>query len=117
MSYVDPAKSKLFRQEALDARRDRFQGSVLLTFPISSWLISAFAIAVFIMIAAIVVFCSYTRRVTVSGQVTPSLGVLRVYPAQAGIVVEKRVVEGQHVRAGDVLYEPHRESWRLVGLS
>lgn len=41
MSYVDPAKSKLFRQEALDARRDRFQGSVLLTFPISSWLINA----------------------------------------------------------------------------
>ncbi|VVE39215.1 secretion protein [Pandoraea pneumonica] len=104
MSYVDPVKSKLFRQEALNARRDSYQGSVLLTSPVSSSLISAFAFAVFVLIAGIVVFCSYTRRVTVSGQVTPSLGILRVYPAQAGIVVEKHVTEGQHVQAGSILY-------------
>ena len=65
------------------------------------------AIAALLVTAAIVAALglgSYTRRVTVSGQLLPSGGVLRVHTPQSGVVVEKRVVEGRAVKKGDVLY-------------
>lgn len=47
---------------------------------------------------------SYTRRSTVTGQLVPSAGVIRVFTPQPGVVIEKTVVEGQAVKKGDVLY-------------
>ncbi len=47
---------------------------------------------------------SYTRRSTVTGQLVPSAGVIRVFTPQPGVVVEKAVVEGQAVKKGDILY-------------
>ncbi len=47
---------------------------------------------------------SYTRRSTVTGQLVPSAGVMRVFTPQPGVVIEKAVVEGQAVKKGDVLY-------------
>ncbi len=47
---------------------------------------------------------SYTRRSTVTGQLVPSAGVIRVFTPQPGVVIAKAVVEGQAVKKGDVLY-------------
>ncbi|UMR29041.1 HlyD family efflux transporter periplasmic adaptor subunit [Massilia sp. MB5] len=49
-------------------------------------------------------FGSYTRSVAVLGQLVPDSGLLKLQVPQAGVVTEKRVREGQHVRAGEVLY-------------
>ena len=49
-------------------------------------------------------FASYTKRVTVRGQLLPESGWAKVYPQQGGIVIEKHVKEGQAVRAGQLLY-------------
>jgi membrane fusion protein len=50
------------------------------------------------------VFGSYTKRSTVLGQLIPDVGVLKVYSPQSGIVMEKRVREGQWFKKGDILY-------------
>jgi membrane fusion protein len=50
------------------------------------------------------VFGSYTKRSTVSGQLVPDTGVLKVYAPQAGIVVTKHVREGIWFKKGDILY-------------
>ncbi len=47
---------------------------------------------------------NYTRRSTVTGQLVPSAGVIRVFTPQVGVVLEKAVAEGQAVKKGDVLY-------------
>lgn len=47
---------------------------------------------------------SYTRRVTVTGQLLPTSGVIRIQTPQPGLVLEKRVEEGQLVAKGDVLF-------------
>ena len=71
---------------------------------LSGTLVAIAALLVTAAIGAALGLGSYTRRVTVSGQLLPSGGVLRVHTPQSGVVVEKRVVEGRAVKKGDVLY-------------
>lgn len=47
---------------------------------------------------------SYTRRSTVAGHLVPAAGMIRVQTPQTGVVIERRVAEGQTVRKGDVLF-------------
>ena len=61
------------------------------------------------MLAASVVLAflfwgSYTKRSTVSGQLLPDAGVIKVYAPQNGVVIRKNVREGQMVKQGDVLF-------------
>ncbi|AZE17519.1 HlyD family secretion protein [Pseudomonas chlororaphis subsp. aureofaciens] len=48
-------------------------------------------------------FASYTKRSTISGQLVPVGGLVKVYVPQAGIVFEKFVHEGQRVKRGEPL--------------
>jgi membrane fusion protein len=57
-----------------------------------------------VLIVCFMAFGSYTKRSTVSGQLVPDVGVLKVYAPQAGLVVAKHVSEGQRCKKGDVLY-------------
>ncbi len=47
---------------------------------------------------------SYTKRSTVSGQLAPDVGVLKIYAPQYGTILEKRVREGKLVKQGELLY-------------
>jgi membrane fusion protein len=62
------------------------------------------ALVVVALIAAFAVLGSYTKRATVPGLLAPVGGVLRLATATSGTVLEARVVEGQRVAAGDVLF-------------
>ncbi|MBK1889314.1 HlyD family efflux transporter periplasmic adaptor subunit [Undibacterium sp. 14-3-2] len=44
------------------------------------------------------------EQVTVSGQLLPDTGLIKLYSPQAGIVIKRFVKEGQAVFAGDILY-------------
>ena len=60
------------------------------------------ALAVLIVITLVV--GRVARRQTVQGLLEPTGGITKVYAPYTGLVLEKRVEEGQQVRAGDVLY-------------
>jgi membrane fusion protein len=101
---TDDEELKLFRQEALDAQRAQQYGEiVLLPGAWSRWMALA-ALALVLMALALVTLGTYTRRSTVQGQLMPSEGLIRVTVAQAGVVVERRVTDGQQVQAGDLLF-------------
>lgn len=68
-----------------------------------SWFAGISAVIV-LAVVMFITFGSYTRRSTVTGQLVPSAGVLRIFTPQPGVVVEKSVVEGQAVKKGDILY-------------
>jgi membrane fusion protein len=94
----------LFRREVFEARHAAAFGEVAtrppLTFAV--WCVGAAVIAA--ALVALLVFGQYTRRARIQGVTVPSAGVLKLAPTQPGIVVERRVEEGQRVRAGDVLF-------------
>lgn len=95
---------QLYRTEALNARQIKWLGDIVLIRPISFTLLCSLAGLVATMLLLFLFFGTYTKRATVSGQLVPDLGLVKVYVPQFGIVVKKQVAEGQSVKQGEVLY-------------
>lgn len=99
-----PADTKLFRDAVLKARSARSLGQIILTpQPRTTWLVMIAAV-LGLLVVLFLTFGTYTRRATVTGQLVPSTGVIRVHTPQAGVVLERKVNEGQVVQKGDVLF-------------
>lgn len=98
------SSTALFRQEALSARRHAFTGAVVLRPPLSfsvwAFIAATLAVAVFVFLFV----GTYTQRMRVMGITAPAAGVIKLMAPQPGVVVERRVQEGQQVKAGEVLY-------------
>lgn len=101
----------LFRPAAVNARQTKWLGEIVLIRPLSFSIVTGFALLFAALVAAFAVFGTYTRRSTVSGQLIPDTGLIKVYVPQPGIVLEKHVVEGAPVRQGQVLYVLSSERW------
>ena len=94
----------LFRPEAVDAQRLRWLGGVQLVRPPSLAWVTAGVVCVALALVAFLSLGQYTRKATANGVVVPDRGLIRLVPAAAGTVVERRVAEGQVVQAGEVLF-------------
>lgn len=94
----------LFRERALVAQQTNYLGGIILIRPLSLSVLTACALALALLLGAFLIWGSYTRHSTVSGQLVPTSGFIKVYASQPGIVVEKRVTEDRKVIAGQVLY-------------
>lgn len=105
MSQPNPsAPLKLFRDQVLEAQSPRLLGQIILTPRPSMFWLSLASALIGVGIVCFLVFGSYTRRATVTGQLVPTAGVIRVQTPQVGVVLEKNVAEGQLVKKGDVLF-------------
>ncbi|MES2912115.1 MAG: HlyD family efflux transporter periplasmic adaptor subunit [Pseudomonadota bacterium] len=96
--------NKLFREEVLEARSTSPLGQIVLNPRVSMSWFAGISAVIGLVVVLFLTLGSYTRRSTVTGQLVPSAGVIRVFTPQPGVVVEKKVVEGQIVNKGDVLY-------------
>jgi membrane fusion protein len=94
----------LFRKEALEAKATAFLGTTVLRPPLSfaAWSGIAFVLAAGVI--AFLFFGDYTKRTRVTGITAPAAGLIKLIAPQPGIVVERRIQEGQAVRAGAVLF-------------
>ena len=99
-----PMPEPLFRPEALQARQPPQYGQIMLLPGASSRWIALVALCVVLALAWLIGWGTYTRRSTVSGQLYPSEGLIRVTSGQPGVVVEQKVQDGQAVKHGDVLF-------------
>ncbi len=95
----------LFRTEALDAQQSNWLGEIILIRPLSFDIITALCTVVSLALVLFLVFGTYTKRATVSGQLMPDKGLAKIYPMQPGIVVGRYVKEGQFVLKGQVLFK------------
>lgn len=84
--------------------RPQQYGEITLVPGASSRWVAIAGICVIVALALLIGLGSYTRRTTVAGQVYPDQGLIRITAAQAGVVVEQPVRDGQIVRRGDVLF-------------
>lgn len=104
----------LFRDEALQAQQGPWLGRVTLLRPLSLNLVTAGVLLVLLAAAAFLSLAHYTRKATVDGVLSPDRGLIRVVPAEGASVIERRVTEGQAVKAGDVLFVLALERPRLM---
>jgi membrane fusion protein len=100
-----------FRKEAVEARETHWWGSIVLTRPLSLALLTLLACTVTLALGAILVFGSYTKRITVQGLLVPLGGLLKVHAPQAGVILEKYVIEGTIVMSGAPLYKVSSERY------
>jgi len=96
--------SELFRREALDNRRERLLGDVVLTQPPSFWLWSGFAGVAVLLIVLMLVLGTYSRRENVAGFVRPDKGLIKVFAPQSGLLDTLHVEEGERIEAGALLF-------------
>jgi membrane fusion protein len=94
----------MFRKAALEANRSRTLGEVIIAKPPSAKLLTGFFASVGAALLAIFTMGSYTQHASVVGRLIPQGGIAKVSSPSPGTIKEKRVVDGQSVRAGDTLY-------------
>lgn len=98
------ANPPLYRHAALNAQKNQWLGKILLIRPWSYSFLTLIAVLFATIVLVFMTWGTYTKRSAVVGQLVPETGLVKVYAPQFGIVVEKRVQEGQAVNKDDVLF-------------
>jgi len=94
----------LFRPEAVLGQQQSWLGSIQLIRPVSFAVLTTLVLVTVGVVALVLIEGRYTRKAHVAGFLVPDKGVLRLLAQQSGTVLESRVVEGQAVRQGDILF-------------
>lgn len=97
--------NQLFRQEAIEYKKNHWKGKALLLAGIPSWLISLLSVAFLLILISTLTFCTYTQRIDVRGEVITLPHSVNVFSPQQGFVVKKHVEIGDLVDKGEPLYE------------
>lgn len=93
----------LFRQEALDAKKHSFLGSISIAQPLSLWVYASGGLMCACLIVSFLIFGEYTRRTTVVGSLVPNLGLATLVSPIQGVVNGTSANEGDVVRKGQLL--------------
>ena len=92
---------QLFRQEAIDAQREKFLGEATIARPVPFWVFTVLAAGVALLLIAVALWGQYTRRERVEGYIALDTGAARVSSPDAGRVTDLLIKEGDEVKAGD----------------
>ena len=91
---------KLFRQEAIDAQREKYLGEATNARPVPFWVFTAIAAVAAALIIIVAIWGQYTRRERVEGYLELDAGAARVLIQDTGRIVELLIKEGDEVTAG-----------------
>jgi membrane fusion protein len=94
---------QLFRQEAIDAQREKFLGEATIARPVPTWVFTVLAAGVAFLLIAVALWGQYTRRERVEGYLALDTGAARVLIPDAGRVTELFIREGDELKAGDMM--------------
>lgn len=111
------APAGLFREQALEARRERWLGRIRLPVSRMGTAMAAIAGCALLALAALLYLGRYTRTEPAYGQLQPRGGLLALSAPVAGNLLRSYVGEGQKVRRGQILVEisPELDSPALRG--
>lgn len=97
--------SRLFRDEAVAAAQSSPLGRIRLATPVATTIYTSVFTALFVAALVFVCMGRYTRRVTVTGEVTSTVGLVQVHADRASVVSRLLVHRGQVVKKGQPLVE------------
>lgn len=90
----------LFRQEAIDALRERFLGEASDARPVPLWVFTTLAAGAAALVLAIAIWGQYQRRERVEGFLEVDAGAAKVLIPAAGRVANLMIREGDEIAAG-----------------
>lgn len=94
----------LFREEALKAEKEKWLGQVIITSPVKLKFFVIFVVCILIALVIFLTTASFTKKQTITGQLVPDLGLIKVYSPQYGVITKADIEEGDFVHKGDILY-------------
>lgn len=109
--------NKLFRQEAIDAQREKLLGEVSLARPVPLWAFTVVALAFACALVSFSVWGEYARRERVDGFLALDAGAARLLAPESGVVAEILAGEGEEVEAGQPLIRLSFERGTASGTS
>ncbi|MDQ0008268.1 membrane fusion protein [Luteibacter jiangsuensis] len=89
--------NKLFREEIVRARHNRWLGGASISQPLSIRLAACVVVGFAIGTLSFLALGSYARRTRVSGELVPVSGLSTVFPRQQGVIERVLVAEGERV--------------------
>ncbi|MBD1556377.1 HlyD family efflux transporter periplasmic adaptor subunit [Vibrio sp. S9_S30] len=95
--------SQLYRQSVIDAQKQRLHGDVLLTQPLSIYLIVTILFVSVTLLGLYLNYAEYSRKETVQGYILPDKGIIKSFSQREGIIETVHIQEGQQVEKGDPL--------------
>lgn len=105
------SETPLFRLEALTSRQANWLGEIVLVRPVSFAVLTLAAGLFAAMVVSFFLWGSYTKRITVPGQLVPFLGQLKIHSPQYGLVLERFIDEGQPIKRGAPLFRISSERY------
>jgi membrane fusion protein len=94
------SQRQLFRQEAIDAQREKLLGAVSAARPVPLRVFTALAAAIAIVLVVYAFWGEYTRRERVEGFLATDVGEARVLAPAAAVVEDLLVKGGDEIKAG-----------------
>lgn len=105
----------LFRNEVLEAQRQRLHGDVLIVTPLSVGVFTGCLLVVLVAVGTFAFLGTYARAERVPGYLVPSKGLVRVAPPRSGVLRDARARVREKVEAGQVLAVVQSEAPSLAG--
>lgn len=109
-----PAKSELFRREAIENQQTQSMGTVMLAPSISQNFFVLFAVVAVAAIGSLLYLSDYARKEKVSGWLVPDQGLIKIYPPQQSVVTDLNVSNGDEVEKDAVLLALSSEQQSLA---
>ncbi|MBG2645435.1 HlyD family secretion protein [Klebsiella michiganensis] len=95
----------IYRKEAIEYKKIHWKGKALLLAGIPAWLVTLLASLFLIALVLSLIFCTFTQRIDVRGEVITLPHSVNVFAPQQGFVVNQHVKVGNIVNKGQPLYE------------
>ncbi|WP_276552602.1 HlyD family secretion protein [Erwinia mallotivora] len=95
----------LFREEAVEHRKRRWTGKAVLIPPLSPVIVVTFTGLFFLCLLSLLISGTYTRRVTVRGELVSVPRAVTLFSEAQGFVITQRVWPGERVKKGQPLMD------------
>ena len=109
--------TKLFRQQAIDAQREKLLGEVSLARTVPMWGYTLLAVLFAASLVAFSIWGEYARRERVDGFLALDSGAARLLAPQAGTITEFLAKEGEEVAIGQPLIRLSFERVTATGIT
>ncbi|ENM1016582.1 TPA: HlyD family secretion protein [Klebsiella variicola] len=95
----------LYRKEAIEYKRHHWKGKALLLAGLPAWLVLSLSTLFLTALICALIFCKFTQRVDVKGEVITLPHSINVFAPQQGFIVKQFVKIGDVVKKNQPLYE------------
>jgi membrane fusion protein len=95
----------LYRKDAVENKKNKWQGHAILLPGIPAWLIGTGAFLFLVAFISFITLGNYSRRVSVNGEITTLPRPANIYSGVQGVIVKQYVHEGEIVKKNSPLYQ------------